>query len=272
MIRLTLLALILANLLAFSTWYGLLDPWLPGGSEPERIGQQVAADRLRVVNATQLPTSASAVAAAANAPGAAPAGSVPAPGATAAVTPADRAEALRADAPVAAGAASTAAALPAGVCLEAGPLEEARLERVGAWIRGLPDTVQARLERRVDAASFMVYVPPSASPADAQRRVEQLRQSRISDLFLINDGPLRLAISLGVFRSVEGARAHQAAMVARGIADAQIGPGPGAGKAERTWIRVTLGVTGGTPGAAELSASLAQATGLAPAACASPSG
>jgi hypothetical protein len=75
----------------------------------------------------------------------------------------------------------------------------------------------------------MVYVPPSASAAEAQRRVEQLRQARIGDLFVINEGPLRLAISLGVFRSVEGARTHQLALVARGVSDAQVGPGPGAG-------------------------------------------
>lgn len=251
MIRLVWLTLLLANLLVFAAWYGLLDPWMPGGAEPERLERQVAAERLRV-----RPKGAS---------GTAP---TPAPAGPSAPAGAD----VRPDGPNPSAPGSSAGAPAALACLEAGPLDDSRLASVQTWIRGLPDGVQAQLDRRSEPASFMVYVPPSASAAEAQRRVEQLRQARIGDLFVINEGPLRLAISLGVFRSVEGARTHQLALVARGVSDAQVGPGPGAGKAERQWIRVTRTATGGSVDVDALGASLAQVTGVAPVPCSSPAG
>ena len=48
MIRLLLLLLLLANLIAFLAWQGVLDAWGPGGMSAP-VGAQVAPERLKDV-------------------------------------------------------------------------------------------------------------------------------------------------------------------------------------------------------------------------------
>ncbi len=47
--RALLLALVLANVLAFAWWQGLLDPWLAAGRDPDRVTRQVEPAKVRVV-------------------------------------------------------------------------------------------------------------------------------------------------------------------------------------------------------------------------------
>jgi hypothetical protein len=47
--RALLLALVLANVLAFAWWQGLLDAWLPVGRDPDRVTRQVGPSKVRVV-------------------------------------------------------------------------------------------------------------------------------------------------------------------------------------------------------------------------------
>jgi hypothetical protein len=49
MIRLLVLLLILANLIAFLAWQGTLDAWGPGGTPVSPTGAQVAPERLKVI-------------------------------------------------------------------------------------------------------------------------------------------------------------------------------------------------------------------------------
>ncbi len=230
MTRLLLLVLVLANLIAFSAWYGLLETWLPGGSEPERLSGQVAPERLKVLSA-----------------GVAAKPAAPQPALDSRLSPA-------------------AAAAPS--CFEAGPLDDAGAERARAWAKSLPDGLQLALDKRADAASFMVFLPPGASAAQAQRRIEQLRKAGVADLFLIGEGPLRLAVSLGVFRSQEGARSHLDSLVAKGVTGAQIGPVPG--RAERSWARLTRGASIADGAWAAARAQLPEIAGSVPAVCPNP--
>jgi len=48
-VRAALLALVLANVLAFAWWQGLLDPWLAAGRDPDRVTRQVEPAKVRVV-------------------------------------------------------------------------------------------------------------------------------------------------------------------------------------------------------------------------------
>ena len=285
MTRLLLLILVLANLIAFLAWQGTLDAWGPGGTALP-VSAQVAPERLKVMvpgkgeagapgaappadpagSAGQAaraadPTAVPSAAPAATGPGASPANPSAdpgaAPGAAPAVPPAGGALP-----PLAAGAAAPMQ------CLEAGPLDEARLEPVRDWARGLPAGQQFSLERRAETSSFMVYLPPGAIPGDAQRRIDQLRQRGIADLFLIGEGPLKSSISLGIFRSQEGARVQVERLVARGVTGALITPVPG--RTERSWARLTRGpsVSDGLWEASR--AQLQSVSGIAPGACPGP--
>ncbi len=41
--------LVVANLLAFAWWQGMLDRWLPGSREPQRLEGQIAPEKLKLV-------------------------------------------------------------------------------------------------------------------------------------------------------------------------------------------------------------------------------
>ncbi|MBP8308900.1 MAG: hypothetical protein KAY46_16615 [Burkholderiaceae bacterium] len=297
MIRLLVLLLILANLIAFLAWQGTLDAWGPGGTPVSPTGAQVAPERLKVIasgkgagaTGAAQPGDAAGPGGAAVVPGtpssgtpssstpssSTPSASVGAPPATApanaaSVPGASSASDSTPGASSAAGAAPLAAAGANGPtqCLEAGPLDEARVERIRDWARGLPAGQQASIARRPDTASYMVYLPPGTEPGDAQRRIDQLRQRGVADLFLIGDGPLKSAISLGIFRSQEGARVQVERLAARGVAGALIAPV--AGRTERSWARLTRAASV-ADGAWEASrAQLQSVSGLVPGACAGP--
>jgi hypothetical protein len=153
------------------------------------------------------------------------------------------------------------------LCLEAGPLDEARAERVRQWARGLRPGLQASLERRPETPSYMVYLP-SASAADAQRRLAQLRQAGVADLYAIPDGSLRNAISLGIFSAQEGARTRLDEITARGFSGARIGPGPT--RPERTMARLTRAAPATEAAWTEARARLQDLAGIDPVACATP--
>jgi hypothetical protein len=236
MIRLLLLALVLANLLAFALWSGLLErsgllALLPGGAEPQRLAQQVAPERLKVI-----------------APGARPASPATAdPGAPAGPGP---------------------VVGPVTSCVEAGPREEAVVERLRDWVSAPGEGLQAGIARRPDAPSFMVYLAPAASAAESGSRLERLRGLGVTDLSPIAEGPLKRGVSLGVFRIEEGARARREALVAQGVEGVMIGPGPLGAERAWAWLRRAVDLT--DERWVQARAQLQSLAGQAPADCAKP--
>ncbi len=188
--------LIAANVVAFLWWHGEFASWTGSSREPDRLRQQVDADRLKV-----LPT-----------PGRAMQGGGPAaPGVPAASGTSGTPTAS--GAPVASG---PAAAGPVESCVETGPLEETRSARVRRFLTETP-LVRGEIEPLGDAGVWMVYTPPSETLAVAQRRAADLRRLGVRDLYLMPDGPYRLGISFGLFRSEEGARALMDSLTQQGV-------------------------------------------------------
>jgi hypothetical protein len=112
----------------------------------------------------------------------------------------------------------------ADVCLEWGPFSDADRSRA---LAELEPTGLGRLltQKRVDnATSYWVFLPRFASRAAAEARAAELRADGVRDLLIIDSGPQRLAISLGVYRTEEAATAHVAELGKLGIADAKVGP------------------------------------------------
>ena len=111
----------------------------------------------------------------------------------------------------------------ADVCVEWGPLSDVEKPRALAALEPL-DLAQLISQKKVEViTSYWVFVPPAANKPAADRKLAELKAQGVKDLLLIEAGPQRYAISLGVFRSEERAQAHLAELEAQGVRGAQVG-------------------------------------------------
>jgi hypothetical protein len=112
----------------------------------------------------------------------------------------------------------------ADVCVEWGPLSDTEKTRALATLEPL-DLARLISEKRVEViANYWVFIPPGGNRAAADRKLAELKAQGVKDLLLIDGGPQRYAISLGVFRSEERAQARVAELETQGVKGAQIGP------------------------------------------------
>jgi hypothetical protein len=114
----------------------------------------------------------------------------------------------------------------ADVCLEWGPFNDSERTRALAELEpaGLGRLLtQKRVE---NATAYWVFVSRPANRAAADKRVAELKAAGIKDLFVVDSGPQRFAISLGVFRTEDAATAYVAELGKQGITDAKAGPRP----------------------------------------------
>lgn len=188
--RWLLALLVAANVFVFALLQGWLSPWIRGEREPQRLAAQREPERLRVVPLDRLRAAPGPAAAFPRASTAASPPATPAP------SPAEGTSQQEAAASVAA---------PVATCAAFGPMDEQRANRLREALEAAGALVEAT--RTEQASSYLVYVPPAASLADAQRRMAALRRIGQEDVFLMQEGPLRLGISVGLFRSPETARA-----------------------------------------------------------------
>ena len=112
----------------------------------------------------------------------------------------------------------------ADVCLEWGPFND------GDRARALAELEPAGLgrlltQKRVENATpFWAFVPRLANKAAADKRAAELKAAGVKDPLVVDSGPLRFAISLGVFRTEEAATAYVAQLGKAGVTDAKAGP------------------------------------------------
>ncbi len=88
-----------------------------------------------------------------------------------------------------------------------------------------------RVERRVvpvEGAGWWVMVPPLANKAEADKKVGELKDLGVNDLFVVHDaGPNQFAISLGVFSTEKSGQEHLARLKAKGVKSAKLIRRPG---------------------------------------------
>ena len=112
----------------------------------------------------------------------------------------------------------------ATVCLEWGAFvggDAARAEQALA-----PLALGAKLTQRKqeDVAGFWVYIPPLASRQVATQKAGELKRLGVDEYYVVPDDPKwRNAISLGVFKTEEAAKARLDALRAKGVKSAAIG-------------------------------------------------
>lgn len=109
-------------------------------------------------------------------------------------------------------------------CLEWGSFSPA--DAVRAEQRLEPLALGARLaqHRGEETAGWWVFIPPQPNRGAAQRKAAELKKLGVDEYFVVQEeGRLRWALSLGVFRAEEAARAHLDALRAKGVKSAQVG-------------------------------------------------
>lgn len=201
MMRLFLLLLIGANLVLLLLWQLGADDWFTEKREPWRVTHQIAPDAIRILPPESMRGDGD---------------DAPSPGK-------DR------------GADSSSAI--SAMCLEFGGFAGAEVNRVAGLIAALDPSLQVTRRQVQEQASWIVYLPPYKDRADADRAVAVLRRNGITDYFLILDeSPLRLGISLGVFKTRDAAAARLTALQAQRITLARIGERNTA--ITKTWFRI----------------------------------
>jgi hypothetical protein len=191
--RAAFLFLLLANI-AFFVWSRYVTP-ADAGVDAAPLTRQIDPQKLRIVGPAELP---------------------PVPQKPVAAVPAVTASAP----PVKPAAAAT----PAAACMEWGsftlvdaPRAEKALEPLGLGSR----LGQRRTE---ELAGWWVFIAPQSTRQLAVRKGLELKALGVEDYFVVSEeGPLRWALSLGVFRNEDAAQARLAALRAQGVRSAQVG-------------------------------------------------
>lgn len=189
---------VLANLLFYAFSTGLIGAADVG--DGVRLTQQVLPERIHIVAR----------------------GEPPAP----AVVPATVAE----PAPATAGEdeAPAATAVPAQqACLLWPRLSLAEAERVSRVLGGgFTDFTALRLATGGDGSGWWVHIPPLTNKASAEKKAQELKALAVSDYFIVQDGPVRHAISLGIFSSEKSGKERLAELQAQGVRSARLGIRP----------------------------------------------
>jgi hypothetical protein len=194
-LRAAFLFLVLANV-AFFVWARYVAP--PDAAvDAAPLGRQIDPQKLRILGPGEQPIAQ---------PKPAPAASPPAPVA-------------------AAPAAAPVAASAAAACIEWGSFTLVDAPKAEKALEPLALGNRLGQRRTEELAGWWVFIPPQGSRQLALRKAVELKTLGVDDYFVVGeDGPLRWAVSLGVFRNEDAAQARLAMLRAKGVRSAQVGP------------------------------------------------
>lgn len=204
--RTLFLLLVLANL-AFFAWSRYAGP--RGAGDPAPLARQIDPEKLRIVAPKDLPPP----------------------------RPASRPEPPPAASSPAAAAPSPVAAAPSLACLEWGSFTVSEAPRAQKALEPLALGERVVQRRTREIAGWWVFIPSQQTREGAMRKAAELRALGIQEYFILQEpGAYRWALSLGVFRSEEAAKARLAALQARGVRTARVGARDTA--VPRVWLQV----------------------------------
>ena len=234
MLKFVFFVLLAANALLFAYGQGYLGKAGDGEREPQRLKNQLAAERLVMLTTAEARSTTGVPTAAA------PAAPAPDPVAPAAVA---------------------AAAAPADImaCMRAGAFTAADARRFESRIASLGlGTRQSRTSVPFqEVTSHLVYLPPDGGKEGADRRAAELKERGVTNFFVMQgESPIKWAISLGVFKSDAAAQNLAAALGRQGVSGVRVLPrGPQGTRAVWEFRDLTLderrrlaGIAGGFRG------------------------
>jgi hypothetical protein len=104
-----------------------------------------------------------------------------------------------------------------GSCFDIGPIAPADAEVFRANLQKLTPAIKVEMFDTEEGATFWVMVPPSATPKDALRREQEARNAGVRETYVIQEGPEKLAISLGIFKTDDAAKNLISTLNAKGM-------------------------------------------------------
>jgi len=114
---------------------------------------------------------------------------------------------------------------PPAACLEWGGFAGGDAERAQQALEPLELGAKLTQRKQEDAAGFWVYIPPLANRQVATQKAAELKRLGVDEYFVVPDDPnWRNAISLGVFKTEDAAKAHLDALRVKGVKSAVAGP------------------------------------------------
>jgi hypothetical protein len=109
-------------------------------------------------------------------------------------------------------------------CLEWGAFLGGDAARAGQALEPLGLGAKLTQRRLEDVTGFWVYIPPLANRQLATQKASELKRLGVEDYFVIPEDPKwRFAISLGVFKTEDAAKARLDALRAKGVKSAAVG-------------------------------------------------
>jgi hypothetical protein len=110
-------------------------------------------------------------------------------------------------------------------CLEWGSFTLADAPRAEQALEPLGLGARLAQRRTEEVAGWWVFMPPQANRQAAVRKAAELKALGVDEYFIVQEeGEHRWGLSLGVFRTEEGAQARLAALRAQGVRTARVGP------------------------------------------------
>ena len=89
-----------------------------------------------------------------------------------------------------------------------------------ATMNPAPKFTQRKVE---ETAGWWVFLPPQANKPAADKKVAELKQLGIAEFYVVNDeGPNKFAVSLGVFKTEDGARNYLETLTRQGVKTARL--------------------------------------------------
>ena len=222
MLKFIFWSLLAVNAGLFAYGKGYLGHFSGNEREPQRLSNQLNADKL-VIIPEEKANNASAALASAAATASTGAGAAGGAGGAAGAAGA-------AGAGTDAGAKATAAAKQAPevqACVEIASFvlaDARRFETVLAPLK-LGDRQSRHNLPGSEISSYVVYMPPQGSKEGADKKAAELRALGVHNYFIMSDNtPMRWAISLGVFKTETAAQNQLAALMKQGVRTAKIAP------------------------------------------------
>ena len=197
MLKFVFWALLALNALLFAYAQGYLGKVDGGEREPQRLKNQLAAERMVMLSPAEARAAAESPAAA---------GEAPAPVSPAAPAPA----------PVETIVCTQAGAFAAGDARRF----ETRIARLELGTRVTRTSVPFQ-----EVTSHLVYLPPNGGKEGADRRVAELKEKGVANFFVMQgESPLKWAVSLGVFKTEAAAQSLVATLGKQGVRGVRVLP------------------------------------------------
>ncbi len=122
-------------------------------------------------------------------------------------------------------ATPVAATAVAVTCMEWGSFTLADAPKAEKALEPLALAGRLGQRRTEETAGWWVFIPPQGNRQAAAKKTAELKVLGVEDYFVVvEEGQFHWAVSLGVFRTEEAARARLLALRAQGVRSAQIGP------------------------------------------------